>query len=191
MRRHLALTLLIFGFTSPLPAQQARDSFVSTGIIAGAYIPVNEHSNQLATTVTLGFQVRHDFNEYLGLTGTVWWAGSEVDVPSLGEEPLDLYQYDLGLEFRLPPPPQQDPAFTPFVGIGAGGRTYDYRDLCGEAETDLTAFASLGFEIVIEPYAFRLEGRGYVSDFDGYVGEQVESERREGLTLTAGLLYRF
>jgi len=193
MRKRLAFALMIGAATSPISAQDIQFPAVSVGPIAGVYIPMNKNSEELSTTVTLGVQVRGELTKYFGLTATIWWAGSEAELPSLfdGVEPIDLYHYDLGVEFRPPPLFQEHKNVTPFLGIGAGGVTYDFRDICGSAESDFSAFASMGLEVLVEHLAFRLEGRGYLWEFDGFFGEKPESEKRNGLTVSAGFVYRF
>ena len=71
----------------------------------------------------------------LAVTGTFAWTPNN-DQLTPGAPGLDLYQYDLGLEARGAGWFQGDGwAFTPFVGIGGGGRLlWRLGCLCGKRQ---------------------------------------------------------
>jgi hypothetical protein len=56
-------------------------------------------------------------------------------------------------------------SFTPFAGIGAGGRSYNYRKLDVDATHNLAAYGSVGGELGIRRLRVRLEARDYVTGF--------------------------
>lgn len=186
--------LLLVGFvTAPVSAQVQGPLAFSLGPQVGVYIPVQDQADDLSETLTLGAMVRTDLSRWLGVVGSFWWAPSEAEVPSLSpmEEDVDLFQYDLGFELRPFANRNDNWPIVPFIGGGVGGRSYSFRDLDEGSETDFSGYGSLGGEVVLDRIALRLEGRGYLSDFDGLTGAHPDSEARGEFTFTAGVLYRF
>ena len=147
----------------------------------------------LSEVLALGGGVRSDLNEWAGIVASIWWAPSEAEVPGLSitEEEVDLVQYDLGIEIRPLARQDDDWIIIPFIGAGAGGRSYTFRELDQSAETDFAGFGSVGGEIVFNRLALRLDGRGYLSDHDVLTGRHPDSEGRGEFTFMAGLMYRF
>ena len=80
-------------------------------------------------------------------------------------------------------------AFTPFAGLGVGGRTYDYRDLDLDAKTNAAGFGVLGGELGFGRTGLRIEARDYVSRFKPFTGG--DSKTRNDVTVAAGLTLRF
>jgi hypothetical protein len=193
MRGVIGAFLLIGILSAPLSAQTNGPLSFSLGPQIGVYVPVQDQADDLSEALALGGIVRTDINEWIGVVGSFWWAPSEAEVPSISltEEDIDLFQYDLGIEVR-PFANRDDHWFIqPFIGAGAGGRSYSFRDLDADAETDFAGFGSIGGEIAFQRLALRLEARGYLSDYDGLTGAHPDSEGRGEFTFTTGLMYRF
>src|SRR5688500_1994982 len=108
---------------------------------AGAYIPTGDQRDLLEDAVLVGAQASYWLRPQLAITGTFGWSTSK-DRISVGNEKLDLYQYDIGAELRAPSWFTSGTwDFTPFAGLGVGGRTYDYRDLDDvDAKTNVAGF---------------------------------------------------
>ena len=79
--------------------------------------------------------------------------------------------------------------FTPYVGLGAGARTYNYRDLDVDSKTNFAGYGALGGELGFGPFGFRLEARDYVSQFKPFDGG--DSKTRNDVTVATGLTLRF
>jgi hypothetical protein len=125
----------------------------------------------------------------LAITGTLGWSPSK-DRISVGNEKIDLYQYDIGAEVRAPSWFTSGPwDFTPFAGLGVGGRTYDYRDLDVDAKSNVAGFGVLGGELGFGRAGLRVEARDYVSRFKPFDGG--DSKTRNDVTVAAGLTLRF
>jgi hypothetical protein len=156
--------------------------------------------------VLVGGQLAYALGPRFAVTGTFGWAPSKdrTTARTTGgggrlvtgrEETVDLFQYDLGVEGRLP----RDLAggrwtAVPFAGLGAGGRTFRYRDVDGaDAQTNVAGYGALGVELA--PAAgrvgLRLEARDYVSAFKGLRGERTDRTARNDVALSAGLTLRF
>lgn len=158
----------------------------------GAYIPTGDQRDLLEDAVTLGAQASYRVLPQLAVTGTFGWSPSK-DRITLGDETLDIYQYDIGLEGRLPSWYASRTgawSFTPFAGLGIGGRTYDYRDLDVDAKTNVAGYGALGGEVSFGRTGVRIEARDYVSRFEPLTGDG-DAKTRNDVTLAAGLTLKF
>jgi hypothetical protein len=159
--------------------------------IVGAYVPTGDQRDLLKDAVLVGAQGSWRVIPHLAITGTFGWAPSK-DRVTAGDQTLDLYQYDIGAEGRAPSwfsGGSWD--FTPFVGLGVGGRTYNYRDLDNvDAKTNVAGYGALGGEVGLGRVGLRLEARDYVSRFEPLTGSG-DAKTRNDVTLAAGLTVRF
>jgi hypothetical protein len=157
----------------------------------GAYVPTGDQRDLLKDAVLVGAQASWRVIPQLAVTGTFGWAPSK-DRVTAGDQTLDLYQYDLGAEARAPSWYNTGSwDFTPFVGLGVGGRTYNYRDLDNvDAKTNVAGYGALGGEVGFGRLGLRLEGRDYISRFEPLTGNG-DAKTRNDVTLAAGLTVRF
>ena len=156
---------------------------------AGAYIPTGDQRDLLKDAVIVGGQASYRILPQLALTGTVGWAPSK-DRITPGDQKLDLWQYDIGAELRAPSWFTSGPMdFTPFVGLGAGGRTYNYRDLDVDSKTNVAGYGVLGGELGFGRIGWRVEARDYVSQFKPFTGG--DSKTRNDVTVATGVTLKF
>jgi hypothetical protein len=156
----------------------------------GAYIPTGDQRDVLKDAVLVGGQASWRLIPALALTGTFGWSPSK-DRITAGNQTLDIYQYDLGAELRAPSGYSAGFAeLTPFVGLGAGGRTYSYRDLDVGSTSNFDGYGAVGGDVGFGPIALRIEGRDYVSQFKPLTGTG-STKTRNDIALAAGLSYRF
>jgi len=170
---------------------QAQDVRSSNGFelrpYVGAYIPTGDQRDILKDAVLVGGQASYRLLPQLAITGTVGWAPSKV---TPGDETVDLWQYDLGAELRAPAWQTWGTLdFTPFIGLGGGGRTYNYRDLDVDAKTNIAGYGVLGGEVGFGRLGVRLEARDYVSRFKPFDGG--DSKTRNDVTVATGVTVRF
>jgi hypothetical protein len=76
----------------------------------------------------------------------------------------------------------------PFVGVGLGGRTYALRDVDADSRTYFAGYGALGTELQLGRIAFRLEGRDYISRYEG-IREDTDTSTRNDILLSVGLAY--
>jgi Outer membrane protein beta-barrel domain len=170
-----------------LTAQETPGARGAIRPYVGAYIPTGEQRDFLKDAVLVGAQASWTLDPSVALTASFGWTPSR-DKITAGDQKIDAFQYDLGLEGRSAQ--LSAGALTPFIGAGIGSRTYSYRDLNVDSKTDFDGYGALGFDVGVGPVGIRIEGRDYVSRFQPLTGGG-ETKTRNDVALVAGLGVRF
>ena len=199
----LALSAVASAFAAPARAQTASaPSGFELRPFVGAFIPTGDQRDLLDDAVFTGGQLGYRFTPNVALTAGLGWAPTK-DLTGAGRAgggaaDLDLFQYDLGVEGRLPGAfafgATRSVWVSPFLGLGAGARTFNYRDLDAiDAETNFVGHGALGVDVGPGDarWGVRLEARDYVSAFKGLRGERAERTARNDVSLAAGLTFHF
>jgi hypothetical protein len=181
----LALSLILSSRT--LSAQGTPTVPITLRPFVGAYIPTADQRDFLKDAVLVGTQASWNATNQLSVTGTFAWAPSK-DKITAGNQKLDAFQYDLGVELRsaatnLGP-------VSPFVAGGLGGRTYSYRDLNVDSKSDFDGYGGLGLDASFGVVSVRVEGRDYVSRFQPLTGSG-SNQTRNDIALFAALGLHF
>jgi hypothetical protein len=158
----------------------------------GALLPTGDQRDVLENAVLAGLQLGWAFHPNFALVGTFGWSPSQEK--SIAEEDVDIFQYDLGVEGRLPLAVGSSWEVTPYLGLGGGGRTYRLRDVDdADAETNALGYGALGVDIgpASGRYAIRVEARDNISRFKGLQGELDDAKTRNDVQVTGGLTWRF
>jgi len=178
-------------------AQEGVGRRIEVRPFVGAYVPTGDQRDELKDAFALGTTLAFRATPALSVVGSFGWSPSKAknagaDAADDTAEELDLFQYDAGLElgrdFALGASRWN---WRPFVGIGAGARTYNYRDLALDAETDFAGYGAMGVQFDAGRLGLRLEARDYLSKFDGLDGSLSDSSTRNDLFLTGALSVRF
>jgi hypothetical protein len=200
IRRAILAALGLGGLLVATASAEAQDEVLATRGASskfeirpyvGAYVPTGDQRDLLKDAVLVGAQGSWRAIPRLAVTGTFGWAPSKDRIRP-GDETLDVYQYDIGAEARAPSWFSSGSwDFTPFVGLGVGGRTYNYRDLDNiDSKTNVAGYGALGGEAGFGRVGLRLEARDYVSRFEPLTGGG-DTKTRNDLTFAAGLTVRF
>ena len=124
----------------------------------------------------------------LAITGTFGWARSR-DVHTVDAPKLDVFTSDVGVEARAPKWfADRAVTFSPFVGLGAGARSYNYRKLDVDATNNLAGYGTVGGELGIGRVGVRLEVRDYATGFKPLVGAG-KSDTRNDVVMMVGLRF--
>jgi hypothetical protein len=171
-------------------AQQSRSQGKSweLRVTSGAFVPTGNQRNFLKDAQLTAAQLSWVVRPSLAVTGTFGWARSR-DIASVSTPKLDVFTSDLGIEAR----PAQWLAghavtFSPFVGLGAGARSYNYRKLDVDATNNLAGYAAAGGELGMGRVGIRLEVRDYATGFRPLVGAG-KSDRRNDVVIMGALRF--
>jgi hypothetical protein len=157
-------------------------------VSSGAFVPTGNQRSFLGDAQVTAAQVSWVVRPSFAITGTFGWARSR-DLSSVETPKLDVFTSDLGVEAR---PAQwfsdRAVAFSPFAGLGAGARSYNYRKLDVDATNNLAGYGTVGGELGIGRVGLRLEVRDYATGFKPLVGAG-KSDTRNDVVIMAGLRF--
>ena len=188
-RDTLVALLTLAGATAAAGAQDAQVRRFELRSFVGAFVPAGSQKSSLNNGATLGLQGAYSFNRYFAAVGTVAWSAAE-DKSFLMSD-VDVYQYDLGAEAGFDKQMTSAVTLRPFIGLGVGGRAYDYTDRNTEAQYNLAGYGGGGAQLSIGRYGWRIEVRDYLSGFTGLNGELESSETRNDLIISSAFTVRF
>ncbi|MBL0170120.1 MAG: hypothetical protein IPP90_05205 [Gemmatimonadaceae bacterium] len=153
---------------------------------SGAVVPTGVQRNTIKTGQLSAAQLTYLVRPMLALNATLGWARTR-DIASSGDPKLDVFTYDVGAELRANRwNDGHAVTFRPFAGVGAGARSYNYRQLDVDGTHNAAAYGSMGGEIGVRRVRLRIEARDYVSNFKPLVGSGV-SDTRNDVTVMGGL----
>jgi len=157
-------------------------------ITSGAFVPDGDQRNSVQGARMTAAQLSWVVRPSLAVTGTFGWARSR-DVVSLGSPKLDVFTSDLGVEARAAEWfTGRVITFSPFAGLGAGARSYNYRKLDVDATHNFAGYATVGGELGVSRVGLRLEVRDYATGFKPLVGTG-KSDTRNDIVMMVGLRF--
>lgn len=120
----------------------------------GELIPVGAQSDDFQETPIFGLQAGVPLAPSLQLVGSFGWAPGTDKLSAL-DDGVNVLDYNLGLEFN-----PLAGAIRPFLGVGAGARTFLYGPATLMSQTCEAGYGAVGVELQVARTAFRVEGRG-------------------------------
>jgi hypothetical protein len=152
----------------PTPTVASRWGFL---LHSGTLVPTGAERDAIKRGNLSAAQLTYVVRPALAITSTVGWARSR-DIAIADNPKLDVFTYDVGAEVRAPRwITGKAVTFTPFAGVGAGGRSYNYRKLDLDATHNVAAYGSVGGELGVRRVRVRLEARDYVAGFKPLSGD--------------------
>ncbi|MEP6762864.1 MAG: hypothetical protein ABJB66_01075 [Gemmatimonadaceae bacterium] len=168
----------------------AQDSAPSTRTwelraTSGAFITTGSQRNSLKNAQVTAAQLSWVLRPSLAITGTFAWAASR-DLGSIATEKLDVFTSDLGVEARSPNWfAGHSVSFSPFAGVGAGARSYNYRKLNVDAANNVAGYATVGGELGFKRVGVRIEARDYATGFKPLNGAGKSDTRNDVVLMVA------
>jgi hypothetical protein len=157
---------------------------------SGALVPTGAQRNALKDAPLSTAQVSYVIRSRLAITTMVGWARSR-DLASISDPKVDVFTYDVGAELRAPRQVAGDAmTLTPFVGVGAGARSYNHRNLDVDATHNLAGYGAVGGELGRGRLHLRLEVRDYLTAFEPLVGSGTSNTRNDVVALVGMRLTR-
>lgn len=188
----VAAALTTLATLPSLATRAAAQGSVSIRPTVGVFVPTGDQRDLLEDAVLVGVQGTYDLTPTFALSGTFGWSPNKAR--ALGDEKLDLFQYDLGIEGRLRNlTPTASISTRPYAVLGAGARTYHFRDLNEDAQTNFLGFGAVGVDLAqpAGPIGIRIEARDNVTAFKGLLDELSERKARNDLQFSTGLTIAF
>ena len=165
---------------TPTPALELRP-------FAGASIPTGTQRDLFKDAALFGVSGAVELKPTFHLLGSFSWADAtnKYNVSNIN---VDIFQYDAGMEFGLVQSLGAGWELKPFLGLGAGARTYRFSSDQLSNKTCALAYGAAGSEFQISNIALRLEARDNVFCYRSPVVGQ-DSKTRNDLGLSFGIAY--
>jgi hypothetical protein len=155
---------------------------------SGGLVPTGAQRSVLKDAHFTAAQLSYVIRPAFAVTATVGWARSR-DLASAEDPKLDVFTYDLGAEARAPEWfAGRAVTFRPFVGVGAGARSYNHRKLDLDATHNVAGYGAVGGELGMGRVRLRLEVRDYRTDFEPLSGVG-SAETRNDVVAMVGLRF--
>ena len=185
-------TAIVFGalvagaLIGPVGAQQITPELRP---FVGAYLPTGAQRDLFKDATLLGVQGALELEPTFHLLGTFSWVPAHNKYAGFDEN-VSIFVYDVGAEVGMVQPLAAGLELKPFVGLGAGARTYVYRAAALSDRTCAAGYGALGSEFQFDRIAFRLEARGNVFCYRSPISG-VGSKTRNDVGLAFGFAYHF
>lgn len=182
-----ALLLAAVSLEAQTPVRQP--GVLELRITGGGLIPTGTQRKSLDDAQQTTAQLAWRLSTSVIVNGTFSWARSR-DVSATDTPRLDVFTSDVGVEARTAQwPVARTAAFSPFIGAGAGVRSYNHRSLDIDATHNPAAYLAAGGELGFGRLGLRLEVRDYVSGFTPLTGDRSASSVRNDIVIMTGLRF--
>jgi hypothetical protein len=155
---------------------------------AGVNLPTGTQRQLFTDAGMVGAQLALEIKPSFHLVGSFGWVASQNSYP-VGDDNTDIFLYDVGVEFDLIQSLGGSWEFKPFIGAGAGARTYSFAGPL-RTRTCASGYATIGTEFQYAPWALRLEARDNLFCYKSPIAG-VKSQTRNDIGLSFGLAYHF
>ena len=184
----MALGIALLSTGTAAGQAPASEHTLELRVTSGAFVPTGNQRASLNNAQVTAAQVAWVVRPSLAVTGTFGWARSR-DRGLVNTPKLDVFTSDVGVEAR---PTlwfaKHAVSLSPFAGVGAGVRSYNYRKLDVDATNNLAGYASAGGELGIGRMGLRLEVRDYATGYKPLAGAG-RSEMRNDVVMMAGIRF--
>lgn len=172
MLRRLAMAGVLLLVPAAALAQATWMKTPEVRPFVGAWVPTGDQRDDFKDALFTGAQLAFELHQNVHLVGSFGWSPGEYR-PMARLNRVDVYQYDVGGEFFSRRDMNADWQFRPFVGLGAGVRTYHLREFDTRSKNYPAGYATVGAEFQLGRGSLRLEGRDYLSRYEGIRGGEA------------------
>ena len=188
MKKILA-SLVVFAATTTLASAQRPELRPEIRPFAGVYLPTGTQRDLFDNAAKFGVQAALELRPSFHVLGTFGYVPGQTKYVSAKND-VQIFQYDVGVEFNMLRPIGDMWLFKPFVGAGAGARSYFYDNSALTDRTCAAGYGALGMEFELNRAAIRLEGRDNVFCFRSAL-PNIKSSTRNDIDFSLGLAYHF
>jgi hypothetical protein len=181
----LSLTLAGAGVLS---AQESRTAAEIRPFV-GISIPTGSQRDLFNDAPVFGLQGAVELKPTLHLVGTFGWVPGQTAFVATRDN-VNIFQYDVGIELGVVRDLSAGWQFRPYLGLGAGARTYAYQAGQLADKTCAQGYGALGAEFQIGRTSMRVEGRDNVFCFKSPIAGQ-DSKTQNDVRLAAGFAFHF
>lgn len=188
--RTLITACALFASASVASAQMTPQRWLEIRPTGGAIVPTGTQRDVMKDGAMFGLQLAYQLQPAIHLVGSFGWTAADhkhIISSQILEKGTNLYQYDIGVEFNLIRAINQQWDLKPFLGIGAGARTYQYDEASLGRRTCQAAYGSLGTEFQTGRTALRMEARDYLYCYKDPV--QNRQFTRNDVALSLGVAF--
>lgn len=190
MRSFVLAAALVVAAAVAAPAQQVNRPFeLELRPFGGVLIPTGELADDFKTATMAGGQVALELSPVFHLMGTAAWTHGHNKFANVTDDVTYVWQFDVGAEYTYLRVPVGGFMFRPFVGLGVGARTYDYKEANFDTKTCTAGYGALGTEFQKGNWALRGEARDYLTCYTNPVTDVKKTRNDVGIAL--GLAYHF
>jgi hypothetical protein len=177
---------IMFGSASSALAQDAAPAARNGWELlfsSGALVPTGVQRSVVKDAPLSTAQVSYVMRSRFAITTMAGWARSR-DLATADDPKLDVFTFDVGAEARAPRLiAGETMSFTPFIGAGAGSRSYNYRGIDVDATHNVAGYGAVGGELGKGRVHVRLEVRDYLSRFKPLSGAGTPGTRNDVVAL--------
>jgi hypothetical protein len=184
INKRLFLAVALCASAAALPAQTPALELRPFG---GASIPTGTQRDYFKDAAMFGIQGAIELKPALHMIGSFSWVDGKNKY-SVSNLNVDIFQYDVGAELGLVTPLGASWEMKPFLGFGAGARTYRFSADQLSNKTCALGYGSVGSEFQLTKFALRLEARENVFCYKSPIIGQ-KSKTRNDLGLSFGIAY--
>jgi hypothetical protein len=182
MRTRIMTILLLAGAARVGAQETAPPGTLEIRPFAGAYIPTGAMRDNFKTAGMAGLQLAGELSRNFHVLASGSWTNGHNKF-ALGSTRTDVWQYDAGVEANLVRTIAGGWLFRPFVGVGAGARTYDYKAAGLRTRTCSMGYGAVGGQFEAGSMGLRLEARDHLSCFKSPMTGRSNTLNDVGLTL--------
>lgn len=165
MRNRIIIAVALLSAISTLPAQQYKKMRTRFELrpFAALYQPAGDQSRDFKSATTFGFQGAVEFTSFAHIVASGAYTDGRAKFGSLLSPKTTMWQYDIGAEFNALANLGPSYMLRPFLGVGAGQRSYKYDDAGIGTKSGFAGYAALGLELQRSVVAIRVETRSYLT----------------------------